>query len=60
MIVRLPDLLHIFARHVAPESRLNFYDQRNLLRMSESVSRVLIEARVLDIVVINLTIAAAT
>jgi hypothetical protein len=60
MIVRLSDLLHIFASHVAPESRLNFDDQSNLLRMSESISCVLIEARVLDIIVINLTIAAAT
>ena len=60
MILRLLDLADVLPCHVAPECCLNLYDQCNLIGVSQSISRILVVRRILDVVVVHLTIATAT
>ncbi len=60
MILRLLDLTNILPGHVTSECSLDFDNHLDGFGASKPIVRILIERGILDVIVVDLTIAAAT
>lgn len=60
MILRLLDLTNVLPGHIPPECGLDFDDHCDGTGVSEPIGGILIKGGILDVVVVDLTIAAAT
>lgn len=61
MIMRLLDLADVLPGHVAPKCSLNLHNKCDMIGVSESaVCSILIVRRILDVVVVDLTITTTT